>query len=160
LLNRAIPLSEQTLKLKATRFGPDHPVTLTSMNNLAGAYEAAGNVDKAVPLFEMTLAHRKARLGPDHPQTLTSMSNLGGAYELAGKLDRAEMLERKLLDLQRKKDNPLGLAAALAFLGLTLERQQHYAEAEKLLREALAIREKHEPDAWTTFNTQSVLGGT
>ena len=33
------------------------------------------------------------------------------------------------------------------------------AEAEPLLRECLAIREKTQPDAWTTFNTQSMLGG-
>jgi len=53
----------------------------------------------------------------------------------------------------------VGLAGALAYLGLTLERQRKYAEAEALLRECLAIREKKEPDAWTTFNTRSVLGG-
>ena len=28
-----------------------------------------------------------------------------------------------------------------------------------MLREGLAIREKLQPDAWTTFNTQSLLGG-
>ena len=34
-----------------------------------------------------------------------------------------------------------------------------FAEAEPLLRECLAIREKTQPDAWSTFNTQSSLGG-
>ena len=34
-----------------------------------------------------------------------------------------------------------------------------YAEAEPLLRECLAIREKAQPDFWATFNTQSSLGG-
>jgi len=28
-----------------------------------------------------------------------------------------------------------------------------------VLRECVAIREKTQPDAWTTFNTQSMLGG-
>jgi len=32
-------------------------------------------------------------------------------------------------------------------------------EAEPLLREALAIQSKSEPDLWTTPNTQSLLGG-
>ncbi len=32
-------------------------------------------------------------------------------------------------------------------------------DAESVLREALAICEKKEPDGWTTFNTQSLLGG-
>jgi hypothetical protein len=33
-----------------------------------------------------------------------------------------------------------------------------FAEAEPLLRECLAILEKTQPDAWTTFNTKSMLG--
>ena len=32
------------------------------------------------------------------------------------------------------------------------------AAAEPLLRECLAIREKAQPDDWTTFNTRSMLG--
>ena len=36
---------------------------------------------------------------------------------------------------------------------------QAYSEAEKLLRECLSIRDKIEPNAWTTFNTRSMLGG-
>ena len=32
-------------------------------------------------------------------------------------------------------------------------------DAESLLRECLAIREKTQPDEWTTFGTKSMLGG-
>lgn len=39
-----------------------------------------------------------------------------------------------------------------------LHCDQNFA-AEELLRESLAIREKQEPDVWTTFNTMSMLGG-
>ena len=31
-------------------------------------------------------------------------------------------------------------------------------DAEPVLRECLALREKQQPDAWTTFNTKSMLG--
>src|SRR5205085_3919931 len=34
-----------------------------------------------------------------------------------------------------------------------------WAEAEPLLRECLAIRVQTQPDVWSTFNTQSMLGG-
>jgi hypothetical protein len=34
-----------------------------------------------------------------------------------------------------------------------------FADAEPLLRECLAIREKKQPNAWNTFNTMSTLGG-
>ncbi len=53
----------------------------------------------------------------------------------------------------------LQLAGALASAALELLKLQAYPEADKLLRECLAIREKTEPAAWTTFNTQSMLGG-
>ncbi len=45
-------------------------------------------------------------------------------------------------------------------LGLSLIQQAKWAEAEAILRECLAIREKSQPDGWTTFNTRSLLGGS
>jgi serine/threonine protein kinase/tetratricopeptide (TPR) repeat protein len=43
--------------------------------------------------------------------------------------------------------------------GSRLLTQQYFAASEPFLRESLTIREKKEPEAWTTFNTQSALGG-
>ena len=48
----------------------------------------------------------------------------------------------------------------MAVRGLSLVRQGKWAEAEAVLRECLAIREKVQPDEWTTFNTRSLLGGS
>ena len=53
----------------------------------------------------------------------------------------------------------LDRAGKLAQEGLVLLEQKKYPEAEPLLRECLAIREEAQPDAWTTFNTRSLLGG-
>jgi hypothetical protein len=53
----------------------------------------------------------------------------------------------------------LAEAAKLAQMGLELLQQQKWAEAEPLLRKSLALREKLQPDAWTTCNTRSLLGG-
>jgi serine/threonine-protein kinase len=50
-------------------------------------------------------------------------------------------------------------AGTLAQRSLALLHQNKYSEAEPLLRECLALRQKLQPDAWTTFNTQSLLGG-
>jgi hypothetical protein len=41
-LDEAITLREQTLAARERVLGPDHPHTLTSRNNLASAYQAAG----------------------------------------------------------------------------------------------------------------------
>jgi len=47
----------------------------------------------------------------------------------------------------------------MANLGLAVLQQKKWADAEPLLRDCLAIREKHIPDSWLTFDTQSMLGG-
>jgi protoporphyrinogen oxidase len=47
----------------------------------------------------------------------------------------------------------------LAPLGQALIALKAWDEAEPLLCECLAIREKAKPDDWMTFNTRSMLGG-
>ena len=64
--------------------GADHPDTLTSRNNLAAAYRAAGDLGRAIPLHEQTLADRQRVLGADHPDTLASRNNLAAAYRDGG----------------------------------------------------------------------------
>ena len=76
LLEQAIPLFERTLADSERVLGADHPDTLGSRNNLAGAYRAAGRLEQAIPLFERTLADSERVLGADHPDTLTSRNNL------------------------------------------------------------------------------------
>jgi tetratricopeptide (TPR) repeat protein len=56
------------------------------------------------------------------------------------------------------KDSPQ-LASLLNQIGLSLLQQKKWIEADRHLRESLAIREKKEPDDWQTFNTTSLLGG-
>ena len=88
-------------------------------------------------------------------------SALLDGYVRAGKRDVAVKLAAELLADARQQlpsDHPL-LAGTLASVGLSLLTVEAFAEAEPLLRESLTIREKSQPDAWTTFNTQSMLGG-
>ncbi|WP_213089404.1 tetratricopeptide repeat protein [Streptomyces flaveus] len=92
---RALAIAQRVL-------GEDHPNTLASRNNLAGAYRSAGDLTRAVPLLEQTLADSIRVLGEDHPNTLTSRNNLAGAYESAGDLTRAVPLyEQTLADRVR-----------------------------------------------------------
>ncbi|MFE4612008.1 tetratricopeptide repeat protein, partial [Streptomyces niveus] len=56
--------------------GEDHPSTLTSRNNLAYAYESAGDLGRAIPLYEQTLTDSVRLLGEDHPTTHVVRDNL------------------------------------------------------------------------------------
>jgi tetratricopeptide (TPR) repeat protein len=107
------------------------------------------------------LEQTKAKLAPDHPRTLAAMNNLAGAYDELGEFAKAEQLLRDAL-AQSRKTSPspsAGTAVALALLGTNLLRQKKFADAETLLRECLEIREKVQPDIWSTFNAKSLLGG-
>ena len=112
---------------------------------------------EAIPLLEETYRAVKT-----HPTLRWVGPELLDAYEKAGKSAEAVKLVGELLADARKqfpKDSPQ-LAGQLARLGLVLLAVAGFAEAEPLLRECLAIREKAQPDAWTTFNTKSLLGGS
>ncbi|WP_256274801.1 tetratricopeptide repeat protein, partial [Actinomyces sp. HMSC08A09] len=51
-LDEAITLYERNFEDCIRILGPDHPHTLTSRNNLASAYRAAGRTEEAEVLFE------------------------------------------------------------------------------------------------------------
>ncbi|MFE9602647.1 tetratricopeptide repeat protein, partial [Streptomyces hokutonensis] len=61
---------------RARVLGEDHPSTLISRNNLAGAYRESGDVVRAIPLYEQALAGCLRVLGEDHPTTKTVLANL------------------------------------------------------------------------------------
>ena len=72
---RPSPLHEATLTDIERVLGPDHPDTLASRNNLAYAYESAGDLGQAIPCARRALTDMERVLGPDHPATLTSRNN-------------------------------------------------------------------------------------
>ncbi|MCH0567829.1 ATP-binding protein [Streptomyces sp. MUM 136J] len=98
---RTIPLYEATLPLYEQVLGDTHPQTLTSRNNLAAAYQSAGDLERAVPLYERALTLYEQVLGDTHPDTLVSRNNLAAAYESAGDLERAvPLLETTLTQFE------------------------------------------------------------
>ncbi len=159
-MDRALPLYEETLRLKTAKLGADHPQTLVSMNNLARGYQAVGKMDRALPLFERAATGMETRRFQDE-YAKPIISNTSAAYETAQQFDKAEAWRRKWLAVVKAEAGVASPAYAgeLAALGLLLLKQQKWADAEPILRESLAIREKTQPDLWTTFNTHSQLGG-
>jgi tetratricopeptide (TPR) repeat protein len=154
-LGKSIPLFEETLKLREAKLGRDHPDTLITVANLGVNYKDAGRLKEALPLLEE--AYRAAKKYP----TLRFVSMpLLLAYEMAGDVKFANLLQEQLPEVRQAlpKDSPQ-LAGLLARFSLALLQQKKAAEAEPLLRECLAIRQQTQPDAWTTFNTQAMLGG-
>jgi hypothetical protein len=73
------PPAAGTLADQEQVLGPAHPDTLNSRNNLAAAYQTAGDLGRAIPLYEATLAECERVLGTNHPATRTVRGNLESA---------------------------------------------------------------------------------
>jgi len=159
-LDLAVPLFEETLKLARAKLGADHPLTLTTMNNVATGYLNTGKLDLALPLFqEAATGIEKRRF--QHEFAGRILGNLIECHERLKQFDQAETWRRKRLAVVKERSgaDPSPYAAELAALGVNLLQQNKGTDAELVLRECMAIREKAQPDDWRTFNTKSLLGG-
>ena len=150
-LNKAVDIIGELL-------GPDHRDSLTSRNNLAGAYASAGRLDEAITLYEQVLTDRIRILGNNHPNTLTSRNNLAGAYQRSGRLDEAITLyEQVLTDRIRilGEDHPNtltsrnNLAGAYASAGRLDEAITLY---EQVLTDRIRVLGEDHPDTLTSRN--------
>jgi serine/threonine protein kinase len=157
---KAMPLYQQTLATLKSTLGADHPKTLTTMANLGITYFNTGKLPMAIAVWEEILA--TARKRPDSMPAQLSWVPLAlvDAYGAARQFEKAEALHRQFLEQARKQfgANDVRTAGLMAGLGSNLLQQRKFSEAEQVLRECLATLEKHQPDAWTTFSTKSMLG--
>jgi non-specific serine/threonine protein kinase/serine/threonine-protein kinase len=158
--DKALPLFQAALEERHAHLEPDHPDTLTTMSNLAGAYQHAGQLDKAVQLFEQTLEKQQAKLGPDHPSTLNTMNNLASAYKAAGKLDQAVPLFEQTLEKRKTKlgaDHARTLES-MGSLGSAYQAAGRLDKAEPLLEQSLEQKKaKLGPDHPHTLTTMVSL---
>jgi tetratricopeptide (TPR) repeat protein len=138
---RSAAAAEQALALARQLFGPRHPDTLTSMNNLGAVYERQARYGDAEPLLRETLQVSREALGPRHPDTLNSMSNLAGLYRAQGRYGEAEPLYRETLQLRREVLGPRhpDTLTSMSNLAALYQRQGRYGEAEPLYRDTLQL---------------------
>jgi tetratricopeptide (TPR) repeat protein len=130
----------------------ERPLAEASVREMLGlAYLNLGVPPQAVKEYERALQLREAMQGVHDSNTAACRNQLAVAYRLAGRATEAA----RLFD---HNPNSPAQAAALAVRGSTLLLQKQPAEAELKLRECLTIRQKIQPDDWTTFDTKSLLG--
>jgi serine/threonine protein kinase/tetratricopeptide (TPR) repeat protein len=159
-LDRSVPLFEEVLRQQEKKLGTEHPYTLTTLANLGVNYRDAGRLEEGIRRLEECLAKARSLPGGVPASLAWVPPQLADAYDRAKQFAKAEPLYRGFLEDARKQfgaDDPR-TAGPLAQLGLNLLRQEKHAEAEKPLRDCLAIREKAQPDLWNTFNARSLLG--
>ncbi|SEF24747.1 Tetratricopeptide repeat-containing protein [Amycolatopsis pretoriensis] len=100
-LTDALDMLEEVYLSRRALYGPDHPNTLGSRNNLANAMARAGNYSDAEVAYRSLLEDTERVLGADHPGTLACRNNLASVM---GQSDNARALtefERLLSDQSR-----------------------------------------------------------
>jgi hypothetical protein len=143
--------------IRAARFSPD-------------GSQLALTVGRALQLWDLrALRRRLAALGLDwDPPPFEPAAMQEDAGPLVVEVDPRppacgpmplyeREMKRTIAELGPDHPDTAGLQA---LLGLHLLQQQKYADAEPILRECLAGREKTRPDAWQLFNAKSLLGGS
>jgi tetratricopeptide (TPR) repeat protein len=72
---QAEPLLQQALTTYERVLGPEHPDTLSTVNNLAILYRRQGKYEQAEPLYQRALTTKERVLGPEHPDTVRTREN-------------------------------------------------------------------------------------
>ncbi len=148
MLRQALDLTDA----KAAEAFADRPLGEAAVRELLGqAYLNLGEPTLAVKQYERALTLREAMQGVNNPETAACRNQLAVAYRLA----RLPAEASRLFD--RNAESP-SYASAQAVRGTTLLAQKKPAEAELKLRESLMVRQKLQPDDWTTYETRSLLG--
>ena len=99
-------LWQQILAILEREAGPEHPLTATSLNNLAFLYFSLGRYRDAEPLYKRSLAIREKALGTEHPDTASSLNNLALLYDNQGRYGEAEPLYKRALAIIEKVLGP------------------------------------------------------
>jgi tetratricopeptide (TPR) repeat protein len=157
---QAEKLLEQLQALYVRVYGPRHPNLFYVQSILGQTYVEEGKSSQGISLLEKTGENLRSVVGVDPRERLKLEVALGWAYDAAGSLATAERIWRQALSGYRNlgKDDEVNAADVAELLGQNLSKQRRYEQAEPLLRHALAIREKRDPQDWGGFRARAFLG--
>lgn len=157
-----LPLRGTALGIAEQRLGPEHPDTLSWMNDLADALLALGRLEEAELQYRQALEVRDRALGAEHPDTLISNISLAAALIERGRLADAEPLLRRSVAVSERvlgPEHPHTLTS-VNNLAVVLEERGRQREAETLYRRAAEARERVlGPEHPDTLGSVSNLAG-
>ncbi len=141
-ITAAIPVIEDSLRLRIRLYGGDHPLVARGLNNL-GVLRRDADGRHAEKLYRLALGMRR-RLGQDPEEQAKVQSNLAAILMHRGEYSEAERLYRQTLRIRLRAYGPddADVATTLRSLGTLFYLQDRFADAEPLMRRALSIREQ------------------
>jgi tetratricopeptide (TPR) repeat protein len=101
-LEQAFELGVQSVETNMNMLGEAHPITLSSMDNLALTYGTQGRWKEAEELEVRVVGTSRTTLGKEHPATLINMNNLALVLSRQGKYADAIAMHRQALERKEK----------------------------------------------------------
>ena len=135
-------LQREALAMQRKLLPKQHPDSVDSLINLGGLLGGQGEGEA---LYHEALTMSQELWGNDNPEAVTLLRRMGRQRE-------ALAMSRKVLGNDHRY-----VAICLSALAKELRKEGKLAEAEPMLREALSIRQKRDPDHWETSRAESDL---
>ncbi len=141
-LDEAIPMLEQTLRLRLEQYGADHEETARTQNALGLAYKRAGRLDEAIPLLENALDVNRKLYPQGHRIIRIAAANLASTYLPLGRAKEGIPYLEEFLDGQREmlSARPQTLVEMLETTADELAAFREFQHAAKLYAEAWMYR--------------------
>lgn len=97
-----VVIAKKALAVAERDFGPNHPNTARSLNNLAFLYKIKDQHALAEPLYIRALGIWKKVKKPDHRDVALTMDNLARLYKAQRRYGRVEALNKRTLEERAK----------------------------------------------------------
>ena len=130
----------QALALGMDLFGPRHQSTIDARRQLAAIHVDQGRFAEAEAEFQDTMGWLLTRLGDRHADVARNYNSLAIVAWERGDYATAQRHLERAVDIWRETGGTTLLAGGLFNLAMVLHGSGRDAEAEPLLREALALR--------------------
>jgi serine/threonine protein kinase/tetratricopeptide (TPR) repeat protein len=135
--------------------------TLNLLGTVLLEQREPANAERA---FDEALAIRRRALGGRHGDVARTLDGLAAALRAQGRARDALPLAREALAIDSARGNPEGIAQSLTGFADALLDNSDYARAERVYREALALRRRQVPEAHadiahTLFGLAGALSG-
>ncbi len=157
LLEPRLRTATELYRQRLQQLGPNHINTLLALRDQAQILSWQGRYDEVELRLWRVLAGLNDRK-PDDPIVAYTVQLIANNGIRAKRAQTAEWLRAWRAEWEKGGDGGTSVASALEHFGQQQLSQHNYSDAEPPLRDCLKIRQAKQPDVWTTFNTQSLLG--
>ena len=163
--SEAYPLILRRLAETEKTLGPEHPMTLQSIDQLASNLTDQKRFSEAEPMCRRAVDGLKETLGSEHVDTLKSLTLLAMILEEQSKYMESEELYRSVLEAKERMlgHEHMETLTSLNNLAISLEKQGRYEQAANIHQQVLEVREKvlgsENPDTLQTLDNLAVVLG-